>query len=59
MACTDSLKALFVETARSLHESARRLLRARTVKALGAGGQRRAARARGWSRGTLRQGTPA
>lgn len=56
MEWTDSLKALFVETARSLQGSARRLFRARTVTALGLGGQRRAERALGWSRVTIRTG---
>jgi hypothetical protein len=56
MELTDSLNALFVDTARSLQGSARRLFMARTVKDLGAEGQRCAARARGWSRVTLRKG---
>ena len=42
MELTDSLKSLFIETAKSLKGSARRLLMARTVKELGSGGQRRA-----------------
>jgi hypothetical protein len=57
MELTDSLTALFLETARSLTGSARRLFMARTVKELGPGGQRRAERALGWSRVTIRQGT--
>ena len=57
MEFTDSLKTLFMETARSLTGSARRLFMARTVKELGPGGQRRAARELGWSRGTIRKGT--
>ena len=57
MEFTDSLKALFVETARSLKGSSRRLFMARTVKELGPGGQRRAERDLGWSRVTIRQGT--
>jgi hypothetical protein len=57
MEFTDSLKALFVETARSLKGSTRRLFMARTVKELGPGGQRRAARDLGWSRVTIRKGT--
>lgn len=57
MECTDSLKALFMETARSLQGSARRLCRARTVKELGPGGPRRAERELGWSRVTIRTGT--
>jgi Rhodopirellula transposase DDE domain len=57
MELTDSLKALFVDTARSLKGSARRLFMARTVKELGSGGQRRAERELGWSRVTIRKGT--
>ena len=53
----DSLKALFMDTARSLKGSARRLFMARTVKELGPGGQRRAERELGWSRVTIRKGT--
>lgn len=56
MECTDALKALCMETARSLKGSARRLFMARTVKALGPGGQRRAERELGWSRVTIRKG---
>ena len=56
MELTDSLKSLFIETAQSLKGSARRLFMARTVKELGAGGQRRAARALGWGRMTIRKG---
>ena len=44
MELTDSLKALFIETAKALKGSARRLFMARMVKELGAGGQRRAER---------------
>jgi hypothetical protein len=57
MELTDSLKALFMDTARSLKGSARRLFMARTVKELGPGGQRHAERALGWSRVTIRKGT--
>ena len=53
----DSLKALFMDTARSLKGSARRLFMARTIKELGPGGQRRAERELGWSRVTIRKGT--
>src|SRR5882724_5090967 len=59
MECTDSLKALFMDTARSLQGSARRLFMARTVKALGPGGPRRAERELGWSRVPSRKGTHA
>ncbi len=57
MELTDSLKSLFMETAKSLKGSARRLFMARTVKELGAGGQRRAERALEWGRMTIRKGT--
>ena len=57
MEFTDSLKALFMDTARSLKGSARRLFMARTVKELGPGGQRRAERELGWSRVPIRKGT--
>jgi hypothetical protein len=57
MELTDSLKTLFMETARSLKGSARRLFMARTVKELGQGGQRHAERELGWSRVTIRKGT--
>src|SRR4030095_3865794 len=57
MELTDSLKSLFIETAKSLKGSARRLFMARTVKELGAGGQRRAERELGWGRMTIRKGT--
>jgi hypothetical protein len=57
MELTDSLKSLCIETAKSLQGSARRLFMARTVKALGTGGQRRAERELGWGRMTMRKGT--
>jgi hypothetical protein len=57
MELTDSLKSLFIETAKSLKGSARRLFMARTVKELGPGGQRRAERELGWGRMTIRKGT--
>ena len=57
MELTDSFKVLLIETANALKGSARRLFMARTVKELGAGGQRRAERELGWSRGTIRKGT--
>jgi hypothetical protein len=56
MELTDSLKTLLIETAKSLKGSARRLLRARTVKELGPGGQQRAARELRWGRMTIRKG---
>ena len=57
MELTDSLKGLFIETARALTGSARRVFMARTVKELGPGGQRRAERELGWNRATIRKGT--
>jgi hypothetical protein len=57
MDLTDSLKALFIDTATTLKGSARRIFMARTVKELGPGGQRRAERELGWSRVTIRKGT--
>jgi hypothetical protein len=56
MELTDSLKTLRIETAKSLKGSARRLFMARTVKALGPGGQQRAARALRWGRMTMCKG---
>jgi hypothetical protein len=57
MELTDSLKALFIDTAKTLKGSARRVFMARTVKELGDGGQRRAERDLGWNRVTIRKGT--
>jgi hypothetical protein len=56
MELTDSLKALFIETAQSLTGSARRLFMARTVRELGPGGQRHAERELSWNRGSIRKG---
>jgi hypothetical protein len=56
MELTDSLKSLFIDTAKMLKGSARRLFMARTVKDLGSGGQRRAERELGWNRETIRKG---
>lgn len=56
---TDALKSRCSETAQFLQGSARRLCMARPVTARGPGGQRRAARARGGGRLTMRQGTHA
>lgn len=56
MELTDSLKALFIETAKTLKGSARRRFMARTAEELGPGGQRRAERELGWNRVTLRKG---
>jgi len=57
MELTDAHKALFIAAAQALTGSARRVFMARTVAALGPGGQRRAERALGWDRGTIRKGT--
>ena len=57
MDLTDSLKALFIDTAKTLKGSARRVFMARTVKELGPGGQRRAERELGWNRVLIRKGT--
>ena len=57
MELTASLKTLFIETAKGLKGSARRVFMARTAKELGPGGQRRAERALGWNRATIRKGT--
>jgi len=57
MELTTSVKALLIETAKALKANARRLFMARTVKELGAGGQRRAERELGWGRMTIRKGT--
>lgn len=57
MELTDSLKALFIDTAKTLKSSARRVFMARTVKEMGPGGQRRAERELGWSRVTIRKGS--
>ena len=57
MELTDSLKGLLQDAAEQLKGSARRVFMARTVKQLGPGGQRRAERALGWNRVTIRKGT--
>jgi Rhodopirellula transposase DDE domain len=56
MQLTDSLKTMLIETAKSLKGSDRRLFMARTVKALGSGGQALAARELHWGRMTIRKG---
>ncbi len=57
MELTASLKTLFIESAKALHGSARRLFMARTVQELGPGGQRQAQRELGWCRESIRKGT--
>ena len=55
MELTDSLKALFIDTATTLKGSQRRRFMARTVQQLGPGGQRHAERELGWNRQTIRK----
>jgi hypothetical protein len=56
MELVGEVKELLTETATELKGSARRLFLARTVRALGEGGQRLAERELGWNRGTIRKG---
>jgi DDE family transposase len=56
MELTEAVKDLLVQTAKALKGSARRLFMARTVQALGEGGQRLAEQELGWNRGTIRKG---
>jgi hypothetical protein len=56
MELTDAVKELLVTTAKALKGSTRRMFMARTVQALGEGGQRLAERELGWNRGTIRKG---
>ena len=56
MELTTSLKELFIDAAKSLKGSARRIFMAGTVRELGEGGQRRAERELGWNRVTIRKG---
>jgi hypothetical protein len=56
MELTEEVKALLVKTAKDLKGSVRRVFMARTVQALGEGGQRLAERELGWNRGTIRKG---
>src|SRR5438876_11440851 len=56
MELTDESKQVYIETAKALKGSERRLFMARVVKSLGPSGQRRAARELGWDRETIRKG---
>ncbi len=56
MELTEEVKALLLNTAKELKGSARRMFMARTVQALGEGGQRLAERELGWNCGTMRKG---
>jgi len=49
-------KSVYIETARVLKGSERRMFMARVVEVLGRGGQRRAAVELGWCRDTIRKG---
>jgi len=54
---TQGLKELFIQTAKTLKGSQKRLFMARTVQELGQGAQRLAQRELGWDRETIRKGT--
>jgi Rhodopirellula transposase DDE domain len=56
MELVEEVKELLRATEKALKGSARRLFIARTVRALGEGGQRLAERELGWNRGTIRKG---
>ena len=56
MELTEVVKELLVKTAKALKGSDRRLFMARSVQALGEGGQRLAERELGWNRGTISLG---
>jgi hypothetical protein len=53
---TTELKATYIETAKALKGSERRVFKARIVRSLGYGGQSLAARELGWCRNTIRTG---
>ena len=57
MELTRIVKRIFIETAKTLKGSTRRLFMARVVKSLGKGGQRRAEIELRWNRRTIRKGT--
>jgi hypothetical protein len=56
MELSKGVKELLLKTAKDLKGSTRRMFMARTVQALGEGGQRLAERELGWNRGTIRKG---
>jgi hypothetical protein len=56
MELAEETKKLLIETAKDLKGRTRRLFMARTVLALGKGGQRLAERELGWNRKTIRKG---
>ena len=53
MELTKELKTIFIETAQELKGYASRIFKAKVVKGLGKGGQRRAEEELGWNRGTI------
>lgn len=53
---TNSLKTLFIDTAKQLKGTERRQFMAQVVQELGIGGQSLAERELGWNRGTIRKG---
>ena len=57
MELTETLKGIFIETAKALKGSAQRIFKAKIVKALGKGGQRQAEVEMGWDRKTIRKGS--
>ena len=57
MELNHKMKTLFIDTAKNLKGSHRRLFMAEVVKALGRGGQSLAEREMGWNRGTIRKAT--
>jgi hypothetical protein len=52
----EAFKMTLIETVKDLHGAERRLFMARTVRAMGEGGQRRAEEELGWNRVTIRKG---
>src|ERR1700678_3423971 len=52
----EAFKMTLIETAKDLHGAERRLFMARTVRAMGEGGQRLAEQELGWNRVTIRKG---
>jgi hypothetical protein len=56
MKLVEEMKEMFIKTAEALKGSERRLFMARTVRALGEGGQRLAERELDWNRATIRKG---
>ena len=56
MELSEEVKEVLLKTAKDLKGNVRRMFMARTVEALGEGGQRLAERELGWNRGTIRKG---